>query len=326
MRRRDFILALGGAAACLPFAAHAQPQAVVIGLLHSGTADDQTSLVAATRQGLREAGYIEGQNLTIEYRWADGRYDRLPEMAADLVQRGVALIIAAGGTDPARAAKAATQSIPIVFVSAADPVRVGLVASLSRPEGNVTGINMIGATLEAKRVELLHEAVPQASAIGVLINPKYPAANVQSQEVQEATTRLGLQLVLRYASTEQEVDDAFGALVAQKAGAVLACNDPFFGSYREKLAALAIHHKLPAMSFRREFPEVGGLLSYGAVFEEGYRQAGLYAGRILQGARTIELPVMQPTKFELVVNLKTAKALGLAISEAFLLRADEIIE
>ena len=326
MKRREFIVVLGAAAVGLPFAAQAQQQSAVIGLLHSGSADDQANLMVATRQGLKELGYTEGQNLTIEYRWAGGNYDRLPGMAAELVERRVALIIAAGGTDPARAAKAATSSIPIVFVSAADPVRAGLVTSLSRPEGNVTGINMIGASLEAKRLELLRELVPQASAIGVLINPKYPAAKIQTQEVQEASARLGVKLVLFNASTEQEVDAAFGAFVEQKAGATLACNDPFFGSAREKLAALALRHKLPAMSFRREFAQVGGLLSYGAVFEEGYRQAGIYAGRILKGAKTTDLPVMQPTKFEMVVNLKSAKALGLTISESFLLRADEVIE
>jgi putative ABC transport system substrate-binding protein len=230
------------------------------------------------------------------------------------------------GLNAARAAKAATSTIPIVFVSAADPVRAGLVASLSRPEGNVTGINMIGAMLEAKRLELLREVVPQASIIGVLINPKYPAAKIQTQEVQEATARLGVKLVLLNASNEPEVDAAFAGFVEQKVGAILACNDPFFGSYREKLASLALGHKLPAMSFRREFAEVGGLLSYGAVFEEGYRQAGIYAARILKGAKTTDLPVMQPTKFEMVVNLKTAKALGLVVAESFLLRADEIIE
>jgi putative tryptophan/tyrosine transport system substrate-binding protein len=230
------------------------------------------------------------------------------------------------GLNAARAAKAATSTIPIVFVSAADPVRAGLVASLSRPEGNVTGINMIGAMLEAKRLELLREVVPQASIIGVLINPKYPAAKIQTQEVQEATARLGVKLVLLNASNEPEVDAAFAGFVEQKVGAILACNDPFFGSYREKLASLALGHKLPAMSFRREFAEVGGLLSYGAVFEEGYRQAGVYAARILKGAKTTDLPVMQPTKFEMVVNLKTAKALGLVVAESFLLRADEIIE
>ena len=326
MKRREFMALLGGAAASLPLAAHAQQPAVTIGLLHSGSADDQAKLVAATRQSLKEAGYTEGQNLTIEYRWAEGKYDRLPQMAAELVERGVALIVATGGTDPARAAKAATSTIPIVFVSAADPVRAGLVASLNRPEGNVTGINMVGAALEAKRIELLRELLPQASVIGVLINPKYPAAPAQTQEVQEATARLGVKLVLRNASTEQDMEAAFGAFVEQKAGAVLACNDPFFGSSREQLAALALRHKLPAMSFRREFAEAGGLLSYGAVFEESYRQAGIYADRILKGAKTTDLPVMQPTKFEMVINLKTAKALGLALSESFLLRADEVIE
>jgi putative ABC transport system substrate-binding protein len=326
MKRREFMLALYSAAASLPFAVHAQQQEVVIGFLSSGSADDQVNLVGAARQGLKEAGYAEGQNVRIEYRWAEGNYDRLPGLAAELVDRRVALIIAAGGSDPARAAKAATSSIPIVFVTAADPVRTGLVASLSRPEANVTGINLIGAMLEAKRLELLREAVPQASIIGVLINPKYPAAKVQTQEVQEATARLGVKLVLRDASTEQEVEAAFAGFVEQKVAAVLACNDPFFGSYREKLASLALGHKLPAMSFRREFAEAGGLLSYGAVFEEGYRQAGIYAARILKGAKTTDLPVMQPTKFEMVVNLKTAKALGLAISESFLLRADAIIE
>ena len=327
MKRREFIALVGGAAATWPLAARAQQASMpVIGFLASGLPDDQVNLVAATRQGLKEAGYIEGQNVTIEYRWAEGRYDRLPGLAAELVSLKVAVIIAAGGSDPGRAAKAATSTIPIVFITAADPVKTGLVASLNRPEGNVTGISMIGATLEAKRLELLHEVVPKASTIGVLINPKYPAAKIQAQEVQEATARLGVQLVLLNASTEQEVDAAFAAFVQQKAGALLACNDPFFGSYREKLAELALRHALPAMSFRREFAEVGGLLSYGAHFGDGYRQAGAYAGRILKGAKTTDLPVIQPTKFELVINLKTAKSLGLAISESFLLRADEILE
>lgn len=298
----------------------------VIGWLHSGSSDDQANLLAATRRGLKETGYVEGQNLTIEYRWADGKYDRLPGLAAELLARNVVLIIAAGGTDPARAAKAATSAIPIVFITAADPVRTGIVASLNRPEGNVTGINMIGSTLEAKRLELLHQLVPQATTIGVLINPNYPAAKIQTQEVQEATTRLGVRLMLRNASTQAEIDTAFAAFAEQKAGAVLACNDPFYGSQRENLAALALRHALPAMSFRREFPEVGGLLSYGADFSEGYRQAGIYAGRILKGAKTTDLPVIQPTKFELVINLKTARALGLTVAESFLLRADEVIE
>jgi putative tryptophan/tyrosine transport system substrate-binding protein len=213
-----------------------------------------------------------------------------------------------------------------LFFSAADPIRAGLVASLNRPEGNVTGISLIGSTLEAKRLELLHEMMPQASTIGVLINAKYPEAKAQTQEIEDAKNRLGVALIVLNASTEQEIAAAFGAFVEQKAGAVLACNDPFFGSYREQLASLALRHKLPAMSFRREFAEVGGLLSYGPHFAEGYRQAGIYAGRILKGAKPTDLPVVQPTKFEMVVNLKTARAIGLTISESFLLRADEIIE
>jgi putative tryptophan/tyrosine transport system substrate-binding protein len=327
MKRREFIRLAGGVAASVPFAARAQQStAPVIGYLGSGVPADQVSLVAATRDGLKESGFIEGQNLTIEYRWAEGKYDRLPGLAVELVERHVALIVAAGGSDPGRAAKGATSTIPIVFVSAADPIRAGLVASLNRPEGNVTGISLIGSTLEAKRLELLHEMMPQASTIGVLINSKYPEAKAQMLEVEDAKNRLGVRLIVLNASTEQEITAAFDAFVEQKAGAVLACNDPFFGSYREQLASLALRHKLPAMSFRREFAEVGGLLSYGPHFAEGYRQAGIYAGRILKGAKPADLPVVQPTKFEMVVNLKTARAIGLTISESFLLRADEIIE
>jgi putative tryptophan/tyrosine transport system substrate-binding protein len=327
MKRREFIRLAGGAAASVPFAARAQQSiAPAIGFLGSGVPADQVSLVAATRDGLKESGYIEGQNLTIEYRWAEGKYDRLPGLAAELVERRVALIVAAGGSDPGRAAKGATSTIPIVFVSAADPIRAGLVASLNRPEGNVTGISLIGSTLEAKRLELLHEMMPQASTIGVLINSKYPEAKAQTLEVEDAKNRLGVTLIVLNASTEKEIAAAFDTFVEQKVGAVLACNDPFFGSYREQLASLARGHKLPAMSFRREFAEVGGLLSYGPHFAEGYHQAGIYAGRILKGAKPTDLPVVQPTKFEMVVNLKTARAIGLTISESFLLRADEIIE
>ena len=327
MKRREFIRLAGGAAASVPFAARAQQStANIIGFLGSGVPADQISLVAATRDGLKESGYIEGQNLTIEYRWAEGKYDRLPGLATELVEHRVALIVAAGGSDPGRAAKGATSTIPVVFVSAADPIRAGLVASLNRPEGNVTGISLIGSTLEAKRLELLHEMTPRASTIGVLINSKYPEAKAQTLEVEDAKNRLGVAVIVLNASTEQEIAAACDAFVEHKVGAVLACNDPFFGSYRGQLASLALRHKLPAMSFRREFAEVGGLLSYGPQFAEGYRQAGIYAGRILKGAKPADLPVVQPTKFEMVVNLKTARAIGLTISESFLLRADEIIE
>jgi len=330
MKRREFAGLLAGAAAsslAWPMAARAQPSdSPVLGYLGSGLADDQASLVDATRQGLKEAGYVEGRNLAIEYRWADGHYDRLPALAAELVRKPVALIIAAGGSDPGRAAKAATSSIPIVFISAADPIKAGLVSSLNRPEANVTGISMIGSALEAKRLELLHELLPQAKTLGVLINPQYPAAKAQKQEVEDASTRLGVKMVVMNAATDAEIDAAFASLAQQQAAAVLICNDPFYGSMREKLAGLAIRYKLPAVSFRREFAQTGGLLSYGPDFGDGYRQTGLYAGKILSGARPTDLPVMQPTKFELVVNLKTAKAIGLAISESFLLRADEVIE
>jgi putative ABC transport system substrate-binding protein len=326
MKRREFMTLLGGAAASVPLAVRAQTAMPVVGYIGSGIPNDQVNLVNATRQGLKEAGYVEGQNVRVEFRWAEGHYDRLPGLAAELVQQKVAVIIAAGGSDPGRAAKAATSSIPIVFITATDPVRTGLVASLSRPEANVTGISMIGSALEAKRLELLHELVPQASTIGALINPNYPAAKLQAQEVQEAAARLGVQAVLLNASTEAEIDTAFADFAQRKVSALLLGNDPFFGSQREKLAALAIRHRLPAISFRREFPEAGGLLSYGALFADGYREAGVYAGKILSGTRPADLPVVQPTKFELVVNLRTAKAIGLAVSESFLLRADEIIE
>jgi putative tryptophan/tyrosine transport system substrate-binding protein len=326
MKRRLFLQALAAALASLPLAVRAQQPIPVVGYIGSGSPADQVNLVAATLEGLKQAGYIDGQNVRVEYRWAEGHYDRLPAFAADLVRSGVAVIIAAGGSDPGRAAKAATSTIPIVFITAADPVETGLVQSLNRPEANVTGIGMLGALLEAKRLELLHEVVPRAAVIGVLINPNYPAAKAQTTEVQEAASRLGLQLVLRDAATPADIDAAFAVFAAQKIAALLIGNDPFFGSQREKLAALAISEKLPAISFRREFAEAGGLLSYGPLFVDGYRQTGFYAGKILKGTKPADLPVMQPTKFELIVNLRTAKAMGLTISEAFLLRADEIME
>jgi putative tryptophan/tyrosine transport system substrate-binding protein len=324
MRRRTF-MALLAASLARPLAAVAQQTRPVVGFLGSGFADDQQNLVTATLQGMKEAGFTVGENVAIEFRWANGQYERLPALAEELVKLPVSLIIAAGGNDPGRAAKAATSNIPIVFITAADPIKAGLVTNLNRGEGNITGISMIGATLEAKRLELLHEMLPQA-AIGVLINPRYPAAKAQAEEVEEAVKRLGMTVDVVNASTLAELDTAFAKFEAQKIGAVLACNDPFYGSVRGHIAALALRYKLPAMSFRREFPEVGMLLSYGAQFTEGYRQTGVYAGKILAGARPADLPVMQPTKFELVINLKTAKTIGLAISETFLLRADEVIE
>lgn len=324
MRRRTFLTLLS-ASLVRPLSAGAQQAKPVIGYLGSGVAEDQQNLVAATLGGLKEAGFSVGKNVEIEYRWANGQYDRLPALADELVKLPVSLIVAAGGSDPGRAAKAATSTIPIVFITAADPVRAGLVANINRGEGNVTGISMIGATLEAKRLELLHEMFPQA-AIGVMINPGYPAAKIQAREVEDAVRRLGLEVAVAEAGTPAEIDLAFARFAEQKMATVLVCNDPFFGSDRVHIAALASRYRLPAMSFRREFAEAGGLVSYGAQFSEGYRQTGIYAGRILAGAKPADLPVMQPTKFELVINLKTAKAIGIAVSETFLLRADEVIE
>ena len=325
MRRREFFGMVASAAA-LPLTAWAQSAVRVVGYIGSGVPNDQINLVNATLQGLKEAGFTEGQNLRVEYRWAEGDYNRLPALAQELVDRKVLLIIAAGGSDPGRAAKAITSTIPIVFITAADPVRTGLVASLNRPEANLTGVAMVGAMLESKRLELLHELVPQVSVIAALVNPAYPAASLQKQEIQDATERLGLRLVLAEVSKESEIEAAFATFTTAGAGAVLIGNDPFFGSLRENLAALAIRSRLPAISFRREFALAGGLLSYGPSFEEGYRQTGVYAGRILAGARAADLPVIQPTRFELVVNLKTAKAIGLTVSESFLLRADQVLE
>ena len=328
MRRREFLSGLGAAAvasAARPHPSHAQ-RAPVVGFLSSGAAEDSANLAAASRRGLEETGHFPGRNVALEYRWAAGRYADLPGLAAELVARGVSVIIAAGGSDPARAAKAATATIPIVFITAADPVRTGLVTSLGRPEGNVTGIAMVGATLEGKRLELLRQLVPDARVLGALVNPGYPAAKAQQEQLQEAAARLGVELMLLTASTAGQIEAALGTFAERRVGAVLLANDPFLGSQRERLAALALRYRLPSMSFRREYSGAGGLASYGADFEDGYRQAGVYAGTILKGKQPTELPVLQPTKFELVVNMKTAEALGLTIPPSLLARADEVIE
>lgn len=326
MNRRQVLSVFCGVTAW-PILARAQSGSMpVVGFLSSAISADQTNLAAACVQGLREMDFLEGRNIAIEYRWAEGQYENLPALAANLVARGVSVIIAAGGSDPAKAAKAATSTIPIVFVSAADPVRTGLVATLSRPEANVTGISMVGATLEAKRLELLHQLVSRASVMGILVNPLYPAVKRQIQDISDAAARLGLRTVLRQVSTKAEIDVAFADFVGEKAGVVLICNDPFLGSSRTQLVELALRHSLPAMSFRREFASVGGLISYGADFDDGYRNAGIYAGRILKGAKTTDLPVLQPTKFELIVNLKAARTLDLDVPAIILAQADEVIE
>jgi len=329
MRRREFRTLLGGAATALtilPAAARAQQKAMpVIGFLGSGVPSTSASNLVGFRQGLSETGYVEGQNLTIEYSWAEGRFDRMPALVADLVARKVDVIVA--GADPAaRAAKNATSTIPIVFIAGDDPVRQGLVATLARPGGNLTGISFLIIELNPKRFELLRELVPQAGAIALLVNPNNPSIEIIVKDVEEAAQAKGVQLHILKASTESEIDAAFGSLVERRAGALLVATDPFLGSRRELLLALAVRHSIPTMYEFREYTMAGGLISYGTNFTAIYRQVGIYAGRILKGAKPADLPVVQPTTIELVINLRTAKALGLTIPPSILSRADEVIE
>jgi putative ABC transport system substrate-binding protein len=324
MRRREFIAGLSGTAAW-PVIARAQAVPVV-GFLSSLSSSYIARMSPAVRQGLSETGYIEGQNVAVEYRLADGQYDRLPSLVTDLVNRNVSVILAVGGSDPARLAKAATNKIPIVFVSAADPVRAGLVTSFSQPEGNVTGVSLIGSALESKRLELVQQLVSGTSLIGVLVNPKYPDADLQVREAQEAANAMKRRIEIVRASTESELELAFATLAQRGTNALLVAQDVFFNSRRELLVTLAARYKLPAIYNQREYAEVGGLMSYGTLFTDGYRQAGVYVGKILKGASPHDLPILQPTKFEFVVNLKTAKTLGLEVPPTLLVRADEVIE
>jgi putative ABC transport system substrate-binding protein len=327
MRRRDFITFVGGASVGWPLAARAQQAMPVVGFLSSRSPSESASEVAAFHQGLREAGFVERQNLALEYRWAEGQYNRLPAMAADLIGRQVAVIVGAGGSAPAQATKAATAKIPIVFVSGSDsPVKDGLVASLNRPGGNVTGISVITSALGPKRFELLHELVPKASVVGVLLNPNYGDANLQMRELQEAAGAIKLTIHGVNASTEREIDSAFASLTQQKVGALFVANDPYLTDRRHQIVALAAHNAMPVIYNNRLFVEAGGLISYGANFTDGYRQAGNYVGRILKGESPADLPVLQPTKFELVINLKTARALGLTVPLIMRMTADEVIE
>jgi len=325
MRRRDFITLIGGAATAWPLAARAQQRAIpLIGFLHSASPGPFATAVDAFRQGLRETGFIEGQNVAIEYRWAEGQYDRLPALAADLVDRQVSVIVAVAGNAPALAAKAATTSIPIVFVSGGDPVSGGLVASLNRPGGNITGVSWVATALVRKQLELLHRSVGNPALIGALVNPSYPDHGVQLGELREGANAINQEINIVQAATAHDIDMAFVSLVQKGANALIVVNDPFFVSRRDQIVALAARHRMPAIYFSREFATAGGLLSYGASLVDAARQGGIYTGKILKGATN--LPVMQSTKFEFVINLKTAKNLGLEIPPTVLATADEVIE
>jgi putative ABC transport system substrate-binding protein len=326
MKRREFFGILGGAAGWPLIARAEQPAIPVIGFLASLSSAYVAHFAPAFRQGLSETGYIDGQNVVIEFRSAEGKYDRLPSLAAELLDRKVAVIVAIGGSEPAKVAKAATATIPIVFVSAADPVRAGVVTSFNRPGGNITGVSLLGSALEAKRLELLHEMVPGASPIGVLLNPKYPDFDLELRELQDAAEVIKRKIFIARASTETEIDAAFATVTQQAASALLVAQDPLFNSQRDHLVALASQRKLPAIYGQREYAEVGGLFSYGTSFAEGYRQAGVYVGKLLKGAKPSDLPILQPTKYEFVINLRTAKMLGLAVPSSLLALADEVIE
>jgi putative tryptophan/tyrosine transport system substrate-binding protein len=318
---------LGGVAVAWPHAARAQqPGMPVIGFLGAGSPGPLHDQVAALYRGLKETGYIERRNVTIEYRWAEGQYDRLPGLAAELVQRQVTVIVTTGGSASALAAKAATTTIPIVFTSGTDPIETGLVASLSQPGGNITGASFLADVLEAKRVELLHEVVPNVGVIALLVNPNNTRAEAQLRDTQGAAARLGIRLIVLRASNEPEIDTSFAILVREGARALLVASDAFFYSRHNQLVALAARHAVPAIYQVREFTAAGGLMSYGTSVAEAYHQAGVYTGRILTGEKPADLPVIQSTKFELVINLKTAKALDVVVSNAMQLLADEVIE
>jgi putative ABC transport system substrate-binding protein len=328
MRRRDFIRVIAGSSVAWPLAARAQQAAMpVIGFLHGGSADPNSNgpLVQPFREGLAQLGYLEGRNLAIEFRWAEGHYDRLPELAADLVRRQV-VVIAAFSPPAVRAAQAATTTIPIVFESGNDPIKAGLVVSFNRPGGNATGINILVEELLGKRLGLLLELVPTASTIAVILNSKTPAYQTQSGDLQAAAQKLGKAIRILNASTEQDVDRAFTDVVQMKAGALLIGTDPFLATCVEQMVGLAARYSIPTIYARHEFVRAGGLMSYDIDFPGAYRQSGIYVGRILKGDKPGELPVVRPTKFELAINLKTAKTLGLTVPPGMLAAADEVIE
>jgi putative tryptophan/tyrosine transport system substrate-binding protein len=326
LRRREFITTLGGAVAW-PLAARAQQPAMpVIGFLGSPSAAEWVHLVAAFQQGLQETGYVEGQNVTIEYRWADSRYDRLPGLAVDLARRQVAVIFAAGNAGPALAAKTATATIPIVFANGIDAVKFGIVASLNRPGGNITGVSFLTAELGEKRLGLVRELVPNVAVGAVLVNPSNPNAESIIRDARGAARSLALQFHVLHASTAQDIDTAFASLVQQQIGVLLVSADAFFLGQRDQFAALAARYAVPAIYNTREYVAAGGLMSYGTSIVDAYRRAGVYTGKILKGAKPADLPVEQSTKFEFVINLKSAKALGLTVPPTLLALADEVVE
>jgi putative ABC transport system substrate-binding protein len=326
LRRRDFITLLGGTAVAWPLAARAQQPAMpVVGFLHSGLPEPIAPLVAAFRNGLSEMGYVEGRNITIDYRWAEGRYDRLAGLAAELVHRQVAVILG-GGPPAALAAKAATTTIPVVFVSGDDPVKSGLVAALNRPEANVTGVSAFTGQLGAKQLGFLRELLPNAAVVALLVNPNNPLTERVTKDVQAAAASTGHRIHIVAANSENDFGRAFVMIDEIAANAVIVGADPFFWSRRDQLVALTARHAIPAIFELREFAAVGGLMSYGASIADGYRQAGIYTGRILRGTKPSDLPVLQPIKFEFVINLNTAKALGLTFPPGLLAIADEVIE
>jgi ABC-type uncharacterized transport system substrate-binding protein len=325
LKRRQFITLLGGTAAAWPLAARAQQRGLpVIGLLSSRSAATDTHSIAVIRQALNESGFVEGQNVVIDYRWADGQYDRLPALATSLVRRQVALIVAIGGEVSGLAAKAATATIPMVFVAGTDPVAIGLVTSLNRPGGNITGVSGLLSEQIAKRLGLLQELVPKASLIGVLVNPSYSGFDLQLQQLQEAAGTLRQELHVESARTEREIGAAFEAIIQRRASAILVANDPFFFNRTTQFVVLAARHAIPTLYFRRE--AAGGLMSYGSDITEIYRALGVYAARILKGEKPGDLPVQLPTRFELVINLMTAKTLGIDVPPTLIARADEVIE
>jgi putative tryptophan/tyrosine transport system substrate-binding protein len=326
MRRRAFIALLGGAAAW-PLAVRAQqPTMPVIGFMSTLSPESISNPVAGFHQGLKEAGYIESQNVAIEYRWAQGHYGRMPELAADLVRRKVAVIVASGGDPSPQIAKAATQTIPIVFGMFGDPIREGLVDSLSRPGGNATGVTIFGPAAVTKRLQLLHDLVPQAAVIAFLMNPNNPNGSIELKAAQAAAASLGRQIVVFSASSESELDTAFASMVQQRIGTLLGASDPFLFNRRDQIVLLAARHAIPAIYYLRDFARAGGLMAYGNSLTDMYRLVGVYVGRILKGEKPTDLPVVQSTKFEFVINLQTARALGIEVPNSMQLLADEVIE